>query len=86
MVVKDRSGRTAIVLQVGRKWTQLVELTSGLLTISKILNSRMGEYQVLDYPLEKAVEKFLNHSGGCSVAAQRELVLLLSEHQKERAA
>jgi hypothetical protein len=83
MVVKDRSGRTAIVLQAGRKWTQLVELVSGQLTIRKILNERMVDYRPLQYPLDQAVNKFLAHSGGVSDAARRELVSLLSHNEKE---
>lgn len=85
MVVKDRNGRTAIVLQTGRKWTQLVELQSGQLTIRKILNERMADYRPLQYPLGQAIEKFLHHSGGVSDAARRELLELASQQEKEAA-
>ena len=82
MVVKDRGGRTAIVLSTGRKWTQLVELASGQLTISKVLNGRMDDWRPLDYPLAQAVAKFLAHSGGVSDAARRELLSLLSQQEE----
>lgn len=79
-VMIDRNRHTAIVISRGTKWIHIVELGEGPLTLSRISEDQIKErgFKPLEnYPLEKAVGLYLQHNGGVSDAARRELSRLL---------
>ena len=43
----------------------------------------LRQFERIEYPLERAVENFLNHGGGVSDAARRELLIVLQEAQRQ---
>lgn len=74
-VLIDRNARTAIVVAQGRKRTHLVALEEGELVVRPYTAAELQErgFKPLDYPLKRAVRKYLKHSGGVSKAAKKAL-------------
>ena len=81
MILRDHNNRHAIVLEQTDSGMRLVELTEGELVVRTLsdeqLNDRGFRQTLPDYPLERAIGHFLNHSGGVSEAARRELLQLI---------
>lgn len=74
-VLLDRNARTAIVIAIGRKLTQLVQLEEGELVVRPFSASEMVArgFRRIDYPTRRAVRKYLKHSGGVSTKARQAL-------------
>ena len=79
-VIIDRNRRSAIVTRQGHKYVHLVQLSEGELTTSRLTDEELhdrGFQPLAGYPLDRAVNLYLNHCGGVSDAARRELLNLL---------
>lgn len=79
-VYRDRNAHHAIVYRIGKIKISFVEMKKGrLVTRSlpdiKFFNGR--QFERIEYPLERAVENFLQHGGGVSEAARRALLSVL---------
>lgn len=74
-VLIDRNARTAIVVSVGRKLTHLVPLEEGELVLRALTDEEMRDrgFRELNYPVKRAVRKYLKHSGGVSPKARAAL-------------
>lgn len=74
-VLIDRNARTAIVVRVGRKLTHLVPLEEGELVVRALAPAEMAErgFRPLEYPVKRAVRKYLKHAGGVSSKARKAL-------------
>lgn len=74
-VLIDRNARTAIVISEGRKLTHLVPLEDGELVVRSLSDDEMRErmFRPLEYPINKAVRKYLKHAGGVSPKARKAL-------------
>jgi len=80
MILRDHNTRHAIVLEQTDSGMRLVELTEGELVVRTLSDEQVearGYRPVPDYPLKRAVGHFLNHQGGISEAARRELLQLI---------
>jgi hypothetical protein len=79
-VIIDRNRRSAIITRQGQKYVHLVQLSEGELTTSRLTDEELdgrGFRPLAGYPLDRAVNLYLNHNGGVSDAARRELLNLL---------
>jgi hypothetical protein len=74
-VIIDCNRRTAIVVSRGRKLLHVVPLEEGELVIRTLSpeDMRSRGFRELDYPLKKAVRKYLRHAGGVSAKAKAAL-------------
>lgn len=75
-VLIDRNARTAIVVGQGRKYTRVVPMEEGELVIRELSLDDMRDRQfreLPDYPVKRAVNKYLKHSGGVSTKARAAL-------------
>lgn len=75
-VMVDRNARTAIVVAEGRKLTHMVAMEEGELVIRTFDPDEMRERgfrEIPDYPIKRAVRKYLKHSGGVSPKARKAL-------------
>ncbi|MEO7726610.1 MAG: hypothetical protein ABIS45_05105 [Burkholderiales bacterium] len=85
-VYRDHNAHHAIVYKIGKTKISFVEMKKGklvthTLTDRKFLDERC--FERVEYPLERAVENFLQHGGGVSEAARRALLTVLQEAQQE---
>ncbi|HKQ24072.1 MAG TPA: hypothetical protein VJT81_06480 [Burkholderiales bacterium] len=78
-VLADCNRRTAIVVRLGRKLTHLVPLEEGELVLRSLSPAEIASrgFRPIDYPLKKAVRKYLKHSGGVSPKARTALRALV---------
>jgi len=76
MVIVNRRRETAIVITAGRVWTTCVFLRSGRLHVGRLSKEEMSDWRPLDYPVARAIERYLQHSGGVSDAVRRILVAM----------
>jgi hypothetical protein len=75
-VLIDRNRRTAIVVGRGRKLTKLVQMEEGALVVRLFSPEDLEERgftELPDYPVKRAVRKFLKHAGGISQKARASL-------------
>ena len=77
-VLIDFNRRTAIVVGRGRKLTRLVQMEEGELVVRTFSpdDLELRGFRSLDYPVKRAVRKFMKHSGGVSGKARAALNLL----------
>ena len=76
-VVKDHNSKTAILFKEGRKFVHFIPIKSGKLTIKRIPIVRFfNTYQDADISLERAVTTYINHSGGHTESALKELTIM----------
>jgi len=77
-VVKDHNSKTSIVIRQGRKFIHTIPMKSGKLTVKKLTLTQVSNQQftVLDIPLDEALTIYLNHSGGHTETALKELMYL----------
>jgi hypothetical protein len=77
-VVKDHNSKTSIVIRQGRKFIHTIPMKSGKLTVKKLTLTQVNNQQftVLDIPLDEALTIYLNHSGGHTETALKELMYL----------
>ena len=77
-IVQDHNAKTYLVIRAGRKFIHTIPMKSGKLTVRKITYTqyKAHEFKVLDVDLETAVDRFLNHSGGHTETALKELMLV----------
>lgn len=75
MVIVDCNRHTGIVISQGPKYIGAVLMESGQLTTTRLTQEQYDEvcFKQIDYPLEKAIQIFINHPGGISEAARRAL-------------
>lgn len=85
-VVVDHNAKTAIVTRAGRKYLYMVPLKSGRLTVRKLtpLQFEAKGYNPLDTDIEEAVDRFIHHSGGLTMAAALELGVVMLQVQSEQ--
>ena len=78
MVLIDCNRRTAIVVSRGRKLLHVVPLEEGELTIRTLAPEDLRDrgFRELEYPIKKAINKYLKHSGGLSAKAKAALKTL----------
>jgi hypothetical protein len=73
-VVKDHNSKTAILFKEGRKFVHFIPMKSGKLTVKRLPIARFyATYQEADILLSHAVYSYLNHSGGHTDTALKEL-------------
>lgn len=79
MLIATHSRHTAIIVKQTSSGVRVVAMQPGELVVTKLteddLTKEWGKME--GYPLEKAIVKFLNHTGGVSPAAKRALEDLL---------
>jgi hypothetical protein len=77
-IVQDHNAKTYLVIRAGRKFIHTIPMKSGKLTVRKITYTQYKAYQfkVLDLDLHTAVDRYLNHSGGHTETALKELMML----------
>ena len=75
MVLIDRSGRTAILIRQTESALRLIEMDAGELALSRMSEDEFAErgFRPLDYPIGRAIRRFLAHAGGVSEAARKAL-------------
>lgn len=81
-VYRDFNARHAIVYKIGKARISFVEMTPGKLVTRALADRKFFDerrFERVEYPLARAVQNFLNHSGGVSPAALRALRLLLKQ-------
>ena len=71
-VIIDHNRRTAIIVGRGRKYTSIVPMEEGELVIRKLSQEQLDArgFRPLDYPVKRAVRKFMKHNGGVSKVAR----------------
>ncbi len=80
-VYRDQHARHAIVYRISKLRISFVEMKKGRLVTTSLPDSKFfgwRGFERVEYPLECAVENFLNHSGGVSPAARRALSSVLN--------
>lgn len=77
-VVIDHNAKTAIVVKAGRKYIHVIPMKSGKLTVKRMTPRQyeQANYKVLEDKLKIALEKYLNHAGGHTDTALKELEIL----------
>jgi len=85
-VYRDHNAHHAIVYKIGKTKISLVEMKKGKLVTQTMADKKFFDerrFERVEYPLERAVENFLSHGGGVSDAAQRALLTVLQEAQRQ---
>ena len=85
-VYRDPNAHHAIVYKIGKTKISFVEMKKGRLSTQSVSDKKffdLRQFERVEYPLERAVENFLNHAGGVSEAARRALLTVLQEAQQE---
>ena len=81
MIIADHGRHTAIVVKQTPSGVKVVAMQPGELVITRLTEEELvadwGE--IVGYPIEKAVCKFLDHPGGVSPAARQALDELLMD-------
>jgi hypothetical protein len=79
-VYRDHHAHHAIVYKIGKTRISFVEMKKGRLATHGLPDRKFFDvrrFERVEYPLERAVENFLNHAGGVSDTAARALRGLL---------
>jgi len=79
-VYRDRNAHHAIVYRIGKTRISFVEMKKGKLVTRSLPDLKfftIRQFERVEYPLQRAVENFLKHSGGVSDAARRALVTVM---------
>ena len=79
-VYRDHNAHHAIVYKIGKTRISFVEMKKGRLATHGLPDKKFFDvrrFERVEYPLERAIENFLHHSGGVSDAAARALRGLL---------
>jgi hypothetical protein len=83
-VYRDCNAHHAIVYKIGKAKISFVEMKKGRLVTHSLPDKKfldVRRFERVEYPLERAIENFLNHSGGVSDTAARALrELLITVH------
>ena len=85
-VYRDPHAHHAIVYKIGKTKISFVEMKKGRLSTQAVSDKKffdVRQFERVEYPLERAVENFLNHGGGVSETARRALLTVLQEAQQE---
>lgn len=85
-VYRDRNAHHAIVYKIGKNKISFVEMKKGRLVTRALPDKNffdMRRFERVEYPLERAVENFLNHGGGVSEKAARALRALVKGVRSE---
>lgn len=77
-VYTDHQRRTAIVVKAGNTRTHCVQMDEGELQLRAIPDEQFFDrYQLMaDYPIDRAIGHYLNHTGGLSDRAKMALTAL----------
>lgn len=81
-VYRDHNAHHAIVYKIGKTRISFVEMRKGRLTTQSLPDIKFFNvrgFERVEYPLDRAVENFLNHGGGVSEAARRALRSVVRE-------
>jgi hypothetical protein len=79
-VYRDHNAHHAIVYKIGKTKISFVEMKKGRLTPRALPDKKFFDerrFERVEYPVERAVENFLNHGGGVSETARRALLALV---------
>lgn len=81
MLIATRHRNTAIVVKQTPSGVRVVAMQPGELIVTKLLEEDLtAEWgEMVGYPLEQAIVKYLNHPGGVSPAAKSALEDLLMD-------
>jgi hypothetical protein len=83
-VYRDHNAHHAIVYKIGKTRISFVEMKKGKLVTHGLPDKKFFDerrFERVEYPLERAIENFLQHSGGVSDTAARALrELLITVH------
>jgi len=83
-VYRDHNAHHAIVYKIGKTRISFVEMKKGKLVTHGLTDQIFFDerrFERVEYPLERAIENFLQHSGGVSDTAARALRgLLITVH------
>lgn len=80
-VYRDHQRRTAIVVKSGNVRTHCVQMDEGELQLRAIPDEQFfSRYQFMaDYPIDRAIDHYLNHTGGLSDRARAALAVLVAD-------
>ena len=79
-VYRDHHAHHAVVYRIGKTKISFVEMKKGRLVTRQLPDRKFFDvrrFERVEYPLERAVENFLNHGGGVSDSARRALLALV---------
>ena len=85
-VYRDHNAHHAIVYKIGKTKISFVEMRKGRLVPHALPDRKFFDvrrFERVEYPLERAVENFLQHGGGVSEKAQRALRSLVKRVRSE---
>jgi hypothetical protein len=85
-VYRDHNAHHAIVYKIGKTRISFVEMRKGRLVPHALPDQKFFDvrrFERVEYPLERAVENFLQHGGGVSDAARRALRALVKGVKNE---
>jgi hypothetical protein len=75
-VYRDRNAHHAIVYKIGKTRISFVEMKKGRLVTRSLPDIKffsVRQFERIEYPVERAVDNFLQHGGGVSEKAARAL-------------
>ena len=88
-VYRDHNAHHAIVYKIGKTQISFIEMKKGRLVPRALPDKKFFDvrrFERVEYPLERAVENFLNHGGGVSEKAQRALRSLVKKMTSDEGA
>jgi hypothetical protein len=63
MVIVNRHRETAVVIRQGSRFVSIVRMSAGPLSVERVSEDEFaGEWARLDYPEDRAIERFLRHA------------------------